>query len=65
MTAFRRMAGIVALGLVEGALLIGSAVLCASDLPKSTFGIPMLGAFGLLLSLTLGAVLLHLIFPGR
>ncbi len=65
MTAFRRMAGIVALGLVEGALLIGSAVLCASDLPKSSFGIPMLGAFGLLLSFTLGAVLLHLIFSGR
>ena len=65
MNAFRRMAGIVALGLVEGALLIGSAVLCASDLPKSSFGIPLLGAFGLLLSFTLGAVLLHLIFSGR
>lgn len=65
MTAFRRMAGIVALGLVEGALLIGSAVLCASDLPKSSFGIPILGAAGLLFSLTLGAVLLHLIFSVR
>lgn len=56
--ALEKMVGRLAVGLVEGALLIASAILSISDLPKCFLGIPTAGAAGFFLSAVLGAWLL-------
>lgn len=55
--ALDRMASRLAGAFVETGLLIASAILCSSDLPKGFWGIPAAGEAGFLISLALGALL--------
>ncbi|HAH79353.1 MAG TPA: ABC transporter [Ruminococcaceae bacterium] len=65
MHALDRMASRLAGALVEAGLLVASAILCASDLPKGPFGIPAAGFAGFLLALALGAGLARSALRGR
>lgn len=54
--SLEKMAERIAVGLVEGGLLIASAILCASDrLPQSFLGVPWAGAAGFAAAFVLGA----------
>lgn len=52
--ALNRMAERIAVGLIEGGLLIASSILSISNLPKCFLGIPAVGAAGFFISILLG-----------
>ncbi|MCI1983119.1 MAG: AarF/UbiB family protein [Oscillospiraceae bacterium] len=52
--ALGKMAERISIGLIEGGLLIASAILSTSDLPKCFLGIPTAGAVGFLAALAIG-----------
>ncbi|HCW79558.1 MAG TPA: hypothetical protein DG942_00460 [Ruminococcaceae bacterium] len=52
--AIGRIADRIAIGFAEGGLLIASAILSTSNLPKCFLGIPALGAAGFFLAAALG-----------
>ena len=58
-----KMAERISVGLIEGGLLIASAILCASDrLPMSFLGIPWAGAIGFAAAAALGVWFFHGVF---
>ena len=54
-----KMINRIALGIIMAALLIGSSLLCTTDMQPKLFGIPWLGVLGYVLSLGLGAKLYY------
>lgn len=53
-----RMVNRLALSLLAAALLVGSSLLCTTDMQPKVLGIPLLGAAGYLISLALAGYLL-------
>ncbi len=64
--SFEKMAERISVGLIEGGLLIASAILCAADrLPQSFLGIPWAGAAGFAAAAALGVWFFWGVFRGR
>ena len=57
-----RMVDRLIFGIIDGALLIGSSMLCTTDMTPKVMGIPALGAAGFLIAFVLAAILLIHIF---
>ena len=52
-------------GIIDGALLIGSSMLCTTDMNPKVMGIPALGAVGFFIAFLLAGGLLVHIFKKR
>ena len=64
--SLEKMAERISVGLIEGGLLVASAILCASDrLPQSSLGIPWAGAAGFAAAIALGVWFFRGIFFKR
>ena len=57
-----RMVDRLIFGIIDGALLIGSSMLCTTDMTPKVLGIPAIGALGFLIAFVLSGVLLINIF---
>ena len=60
-----RMVDRLIFGIIDGALLIGSSMLCTTNMNPKVMGIPALGAAGFLIAFILASVLLINIFKKR
>ena len=60
-----RMVDRLIFGIIDGALLIGSSMLCTTNMNPQVMGIPALGAAGFLIAFILASVLLINIFKKR